>query len=221
MDGKELNFEPSGGLIHASLVMVDKETDTYWSIMTYEALAGELAGSSLDERSLGVKTQWKDWRREHPDTLVLSVEGKEHVASSPYDNYFASDRVYGGGKLRDERLQPKQTIYGFHHGGKPYAVPFDAYEAAGASFTVSEGEVFLYRAPEANIYASSNAYFSPAGFEMVDGSWTEKGSAARFDPGQGTFVNGDDEASIEHLGGFDTFWFNWSMNNPKTEVLGQ
>ena len=24
---------------------------------------------------------------------------------------------------------------------------------------------------------------------------------------------------VERLNGFDTFWYNWSLNNPETEVL--
>ena len=26
-------------------------------------------------------------------------------------------------------------------------------------------------------------------------------------------------ASIKRLGGFDTFWYSWSLNNPETELL--
>jgi hypothetical protein len=56
--------------LHSALVMQDKETDSYWSIMT---------GDSLAELPLGVKSQWKDWVASHPDTVVLSVEGADEI----------------------------------------------------------------------------------------------------------------------------------------------
>ena len=40
-----MNLEASGGLVNASLVMQDQQTDT-WSIMEGEAIAGELNGEN-------------------------------------------------------------------------------------------------------------------------------------------------------------------------------
>ena len=44
-----LSFEASGALWQASLVMRDRETDSWWSIMTSEAIGGELDGADLVE----------------------------------------------------------------------------------------------------------------------------------------------------------------------------
>ena len=78
-EGQTLRFEASGGLMHGSLVMVDKETDSYWSIMKGSSVAGQLHGTRLDEMPLGVKAQWKDWAEQHPETLVLSVDGQTYI----------------------------------------------------------------------------------------------------------------------------------------------
>ena len=72
-DGKTLSFEPSGGLMNASLVMQDRETDTFWSIMSGKAEAGALDGTALIELPVSEKMSWAEWRARHPDTLVLSV----------------------------------------------------------------------------------------------------------------------------------------------------
>ena len=72
--GRTVNFEVSGGLVNASLVMQDEQTDTYWSIMEGEAVAGELSGEKLVELPIGEKIQWRHWKERHPDTLVLSVQ---------------------------------------------------------------------------------------------------------------------------------------------------
>ena len=61
--------------MQGSLVMQDKETDSYWSIMTGKSEGGAQGGTRLNELPVGVKLQWKEWVRRHPDTVVLSVDG--------------------------------------------------------------------------------------------------------------------------------------------------
>ena len=77
--GRTLNFEASGALKDASLVMRDRETDSWWSIMTSDAIGGALDGADLEELPYGEKATWGDWKRRHPETTVLSVDGVEHV----------------------------------------------------------------------------------------------------------------------------------------------
>ncbi len=45
-EGKTLKFEPSGGLVNGALILQDKETDTYWSIMEGKAIEGKLSGNA-------------------------------------------------------------------------------------------------------------------------------------------------------------------------------
>ena len=47
MGDEELNFEASGALLDASLVMRDRETDSWWSIMTSDAIGGDLGVAAL------------------------------------------------------------------------------------------------------------------------------------------------------------------------------
>ena len=213
---RQLNFEASGGLMHASLVMQDKETDSYWSLMTGDSLAGELEDTRLVELPLGAKMQWKDWLAEHPETLVLSVEGVEHPETNPYDNYFSSPDGFRGLQADDDRLPTKEPIYSFQLGGQAYAVPSSQFEDGGA-FAAAGRHLFLYRPKGAAIFYSTLAYVSSqGGFEHRDGVWRHESGAA-FDPEQGRFASAD--GAVERLDGFDTFWFNWSMTHPETEIL--
>ena len=203
--------------MHYSLVMRDKETDSYWSLMSGEALAGELEGERLVELPVGIKTQWKDWVAEHPDTLVLSVEGVEHEERNHYEEYFKSDEGFRGSTAEDDRLPTKAPIFSFQLDGRPYAVPFSAIES-GAAFRAGDEWVFAYRSPGAAIMHSTVAFRSKGeGFEQRDGAWHHLPSGARFDPVAGAF-----EArapGVNPLNGFDTFWFNWSMNHPDSMIL--
>ncbi len=117
--------------MHSALVMQDKETDSYWSIMTGDSVAGTFRSTRLVELPLGVKAQWKDWVRDHPDTAVLSVDGREHIDTNPYDNYFGSDEGFRGSEARDTRLPTKQSIYAFLLAERKFAVPFSAFEGGG------------------------------------------------------------------------------------------
>ena len=63
---RELSFEASGALKKATLVMRDRETDSWWSIMTSNAIGGELEGAELVELPVGEKTTWGAWRARHP-----------------------------------------------------------------------------------------------------------------------------------------------------------
>lgn len=215
--GRELRFEASGGLLNAALVMRDKETGSYWPILRGMAETGPLAGTRLAELPLGVKAQWRDWVRAHPDTLVLSVGGVEHVENNPYDQYFASHAGFGDLSARDTRLPTKEPVWAFEMDGRRLAVPLRAVEG-GAALKVGERWVFLHRPAGAAVYFSTRAFVSGGSFALVDGAWTHTPSGAVFDPDHGAF--GGDPPAVRPLAGFDTFWYVWSLTHPDTELLG-
>ena len=206
--------------MHAALVMRDQETDTYWSIMTGDAIAGDLKGTRLEELPLGEKAQWKDWVARHPDTVVLSVGGQQHIESNPYDHYFASDSGFRGTSASDPRLDTKDAIYSFHLDGKPYAVPFTAYED-GAVFRVGRQDILLYRPRGVAIYYSTLAFRAPEGEFMRRASgWHHRSSGARLVAEGKAFTAPDgSQAAVSRVDGFDTFWYMWSLTNPSTEIL--
>jgi hypothetical protein len=213
--GKTLDFEASGGLMQSSLVMQDKQTDTYWSIMTGGAVGGSLEGTDLIELPVSKKAQWKDWLAEHPDTLVLSVGGVEDVERNVYEQYFADSRGFRGQSAEDGRLSTKTQIYAFRYDEVPFAVEAETI-VGGRVFDLPGGrKALFYRAPGAEILASSVAFISRAGFEKRDGVWTETGTGSSFSPGRLAF----DSDTVERLSGFDTFWYNWSLIHPDTEIL--
>ena len=202
---RELNFEASGALWQASLVMRDRETDSWWSIMTSKAIGGELDGADLVELPYGEKTTWGEWRKRYPDSLVLSVEGREHEAHNTYDEYYANDRTFRGLEIRDRRLEPKEPVFSFFLDGKPYVVPHSAVEGRRL-FEVADGaKLLFFRPPGAEMFASTRAWSVPA----------EAGSAVEMLPP-------DDElevAGFDPLGGIDTFWYNWAAVNEDSEIL--
>lgn len=216
--GRELRFEASGGLLHSALVMRDKETGSYWPIMTGAAAAGELKGTPLQELPVGVRMAWRDWVRLHPDTLVLSVDGVEHVEDNPYDQYLASVSGFRETSAKDKRLPTKEPVYAFQLGVAKYAVPLRAFSEGGV-FEAGGRSIFLYRPRGASLYYSTRAFSAPSGgFERRGDGWYDRASGARFEPRSGEFAAGPG-ARPARLEGFDTFWYIWSLTHPETVLL--
>jgi len=215
--GRELRFEASGGLLNAALVMRDKETGSYWPIISGEAATGPLAGTRLEGLPRSVKAQWRDWVRAHPDTLVLSVRGAEHVRDDPYAPYFSSRLGFGNLAAIDRRLPTKEPVWAFEHAGGRFAIPHRAIEGGG---TLALGDLwlFFYRPPGASIFLSTRALASKGRFVFQDGAWVHEPTGAVFDAERGEFQGS--AAGLEPLAGFDTFWYVWSLTHRDTELLG-
>ena len=202
IEGNELNFEASGALLNASLVMRDRETDSWWSIMTSDAIGGDLEGADLEELPVSEKMRWGDWVEKYPETKVLSVSGVEHVRNNPYDNYFESDDTFRGLEIEDDRMEPKEPVYVFWHEGTPYAISHDAFEGGAAFDLPGDRTIALHREEGASIFASSEAFLVPDS--------TVRDVLDRIERGE--------TEGMSAVSGFDT-WYSWVSVNPGTAVL--
>ena len=212
---KTLSFEASGGLVNSALIMQDKQTDTYWSIMSGKGEAGELRGQRLAELPVGQKMMWRDWVARHPETLVLTSRGIQDPRRSSYDRYFRDSRGFRGAVARDDRLETKAPIFAFIHNERPHAID-QSGSINGRRYKIDGGlHVFLFRNRDDEIFRGSAAFRSAAGFEKRGGVWIELSSGARFDEQKREFIGGE----VQRLNGFDTFWYSWSLTNPNTKLL--
>jgi hypothetical protein len=129
-----LRFQVSGMLWRNSLIMVDRETGTWWSHVTGEALEGDLAGESL-QIVPSTQTTWGEWRRAHPDTEVLVKPGE--VLDSRYREYFDDPGRTGLFRSRwlEERMPGKTLVWGARTGVHAAAITDRAVASDGiASF---------------------------------------------------------------------------------------
>ncbi len=215
--------------MNASLVMRDRETDSWWSIITGDAIGGALQGTELKEVPVAEKMTWAEWKKRHPDTLVLSVDGREHDRSDPYDKYFSSSRTFGNLSSNDTRLYDKASIYAFKLNGVPYAVPHSAVEG-GRSFKLSKNrEVFFYREKGAPMFQSTYAYMADVDhqgdrFVKQDGKWRYAPTGSEFSDSGGFSMDESKEGkaaepTLVKLNGFDTFWYIWSTTYQQVQVL--
>lgn len=107
--GRTLSFGVSGALYRNSLIMYDRQTGTRWSHLLGAAVDGPLKGRLL-EMIPHRFTSWGEWKRVHPQTLVLSPDQAPYDA---YEGYYADGQTGVLGRRReDPRLEPKEIVLG-------------------------------------------------------------------------------------------------------------
>ena len=122
VDGQEFTFGVSGKLIRNVLVMYDRQTESLWSQLLGEAVAGELQGARL-EFLPSWHTTWRQWKEMHPDTLALKKGFRGN--RDPYDSYYRSGSAgIIAEKNLDRRLATKEFVLGVELDGAAVAYPF-------------------------------------------------------------------------------------------------
>jgi hypothetical protein len=121
VDGKELTFGVSGKLIEDSLVMYDRQTDSLWPQIDGTAISGSYQGKELRPIASSLLT-WKEWKKLHPDTLVLYTG--ERARGSAYAGYFADRSIgIGNATVTDRRLHGKEKVIGVYVEGETLVFP--------------------------------------------------------------------------------------------------
>ena len=79
VNGRTLTLAVSGLLWEHSLVMIDKETQSYWSQLLGQSMRGKLTGSVL-KTIPSVMTDWESWHRRYPASTaaVMSRTAQEY-----------------------------------------------------------------------------------------------------------------------------------------------
>jgi hypothetical protein len=178
---------------------------------------GPLDGTPLTRLPVGVKTRFADWVREHPDTLVWSWNGMEHLGKNPVQRYLNSEYGFKGAVAEDDRLLTKDLVFAFDLEGRAFAAAAADLEG-GRAFALEDRSVFLYRPVGADLNTPTRAFLSPEGFRREGDAWVDTGTGSRFDTARGEFAGSQ---VPEALWGFDTFWYVWSLNHPDTVLLGR
>ncbi|MEX2591859.1 MAG: DUF3179 domain-containing protein [Anditalea sp.] len=130
--GEPKTFGVSGMLYNSDVLLYDRETESLWSQLKYEAIAGALAGEELQILNTA-NTTWKAWKEKHPNSLVLSEKTgfNRDYSLDPYPGYGRSSKLYFSVSDQDERFHPKEMVIGLQLNGKTKAYPFSELEKSG------------------------------------------------------------------------------------------
>ena len=163
-------FGVSGLLYRSDLLMYDRETESLWSQISFEAVAGPSMGLRLTPiRSKLVRLG--EWKRAHPNTTVLSPDTghARRYGISPYGDYATSNELLFPVK-RDRRYHPKTPTVGLRlPGGAARAYPRDEVEKAGGRVE----DRFLGHVVRIEYDADSGSFdvSAPSVLEVVEGYW--------------------------------------------------
>lgn len=131
--GEITEFGVSGLLYNSDVLLYDRNTESLWSQIMGEAVAGKLVGEKLNPIPVN-HTTWRDWLAQHPDTRVLSTETGffRDYDRNPYQGYEQSRQLYFGVNNRaPDNYHPKEQVVGLEFDGVYKAYPFVELEKNG------------------------------------------------------------------------------------------
>ncbi len=126
---KTFTFGVSGLLYQSDLLMYDHQTESLWSQVSMEAVAGPLTGLKLTPVYL-VHTTWGDWRKEHAQTFVLSTNTgySRDYSSDPYGDYATRLDLMFDVNNFDPTYLSKEWVLGVEISGTSKAYAFSELE---------------------------------------------------------------------------------------------
>jgi len=123
--GKPLKFGVSGLLYNSDVLLYDRQTQSLWSQILSKAVTGPMKGNTLTAVPID-HTSWANWRKQHPDTLVLSDETgyKRDYEENPYAGYDKREEIIFPVRFRAQGYHPKEQVFGLKINDKAKAYPF-------------------------------------------------------------------------------------------------
>lgn len=222
-------FGVSGLIFQNNLVMFDPETETLWPQLCRRAVSGSRAGTELVQVP-AIEMHWEAWKARHPNSLIVSAETgyRRDYTRYPYSHYESSGTLlFPMRRGIDNRLPPKERVFGIREGEGGLAFPFRELEAVGptlALVTRREGQDVLVLWDAA---ARAAAAYLP---ETTDGlrvtlrsegdGFVDAESGTRWDV-EGRAIAGPLAGSrlVPFPHAFVAFWFAWAAFQPQTGIF--
>ncbi len=161
------SFGVSGLLYDSDMLIYDRATESLWSQIMAQAVAGPRVGERLTQNPAR-HTTWARWFENYPDTSLLSENTgyRRDYSKSPYGDYEKSRRLYFRVSKRAPKTHhPKALVLGVSVGDAHRAYPFSELEAARRDRLVDElgGEIITihWDAAASSAYATSNGTEMP------------------------------------------------------------
>ncbi len=232
VEGTVLQFDVATNY-RANLVMVDRQTGSWWQQLTGKAIQGELSGTALKLIPVDLMT-WGAWKELYPDTLVLSEDtGFDHdydvlPSGVSYTDWQKSDRIFHPlMKITDTRFRARETVLGVQVGDVFKAYPFSNLGELAVLNDEIDGEPVLILFDSKSQIAS--ALSRRVGENILKFEQTAEGGEVMIrDENTGSVwdldgratSDGMGETKLEKLKYHNAFWFAWADFHPDTLVYG-
>ena len=205
--------------------MYDRETGSLWSQVLGKAVAGDLAGQSLQELPSQLTT-WGDWKERHPDTLAMRVVGGRPTGASYVDYHRDRNKIgIHGTRNPDDRLPGKTLIFGVQTEGGAAAVSLAKVQKEGLLRGAVGGQPIVVMAvgPQG---ATALSYSSEIegrllNFESVDSDRVrDRETGSLWSRESGECLEGELAGKmLAPVSGKMVYWGVWIQMHPDTELL--
>ena len=226
--GKPLHFE-NAGVIGGNEVFRDKETGSRWQQSSLQAVAGPLKGEHLELREF-LLTSWGEWRKLHPDTLVLKplpgyAERIPEVNKRVTEGLLQRGSAPEGVLRTDNRLPAKAMVLGLDVEGDSKAFPLNALRQTRViNDTLARSPILIVHQPGSDTttaflarLAGNTLTFSaanPEATELLDAQ-----TRSRWDPYGHCIAGKLKGSSMRPLILEPEYWFAWSEFHPGTSIF--
>ena len=225
--GHQLQLE-NAGVIGGNEVFKDRETDSRWQQSSLEAISGPLKGEHLELYPF-LLTDWGEWRRLHPDTVVLKpLPG--YADRIPEKNEMIRQGLSGEGSappgvLRvDDRLKPKTMVLGLAVSGSDEAFPLSILRQARVINEQIGGQpVLVVHQPSSDTTTAFIARFKGTRLKFVAANaeateLIDEQTKSRWNP-YGDCISGAFKGSqLTSLILEPEYWFAWSEFHTDTKI---
>jgi hypothetical protein len=168
--GRTLSFGVSGLLYNSNFLMYDRETESLWSQFTGAAIAGPLAGKTLERIRVRQETTAARLAA-HPGSGVLTRPDRFRIdyGYSPFSAYMIADTIPFPVNAEDRRYHAKELVVGARVNGKTRAYLGSLVTKAGGSIEDEfEGRAIRVRYdPEAAVFT----WDAPDDVEITEAYW--------------------------------------------------
>ena len=232
VEGNVLQFDVVTNY-RANLVMVDRQTGSWWQQLTGKAIHGQLSGTALKLIPVDLMT-WGAWKELYPDTRVLSRDtGFDHnydlfPSGGSYTDWQKSDRIFPRlMKITDTRFRARETVLGVQVGDVYKAYPFSNLGELAVINDEINGVPVLILFDSKSQIASAFSRKVSENILTLEGM-TEGGEVMIRDKDTGSVWDFEGRAiadetegtKLERLRYHNAFWFAWADFHPDTLVYG-
>lgn len=211
----------SGFLYRSNKLMYDRETQSLWNTFQGTPVVGPLVDQGIElQREAVVTSTWGEWRKLHPDTLVLSPRTghrRDYGEGVAYRDYFATDELMFNTPFEDRRLDNKQEVVALRFTGGELAIDTDFLSRNrlySDSIGLQDFWVITDQAGSSRVYETGDVRF-----EEYDGAKTLRDS-------EGVVWNLNEEKlgtadgrQLQRLPSHRAFWFGWHASYPSTRLI--
>lgn len=223
VNGQHYELGTSGFLYRSNKLMYDHATKSLWSTLKGEPVVGELVGQGIQLNSRHVvTTTWGQWKADHPDTDVLSLDTghrRDYGEGVAYRQYFATDKLMFTVPQTDGRLNNKDEVLIVRpSGAEPIAIASE-FLIQNPIFHDQIGDlpfvVMTDNAGANRVYRSDGRTFQSTGtntpIKSDDGKeWTLTEDA---------LIATDGTERLRRMPAHRAFWFGWYADHPNVRLI--